>query len=243
MGKKTDRLYRDLAWLWPLWEDVKVYKRESQHFARLIKKHSRIKARSLLDMGCGGGKNDFYLKNHFVVTGIDKSHAMLANARKLNPECEFFRRDMRNFSLRRQFDAVFINDAIAYMTNRHDLLKAFQMAHKHLKAGGAMISYPDRCKERFKQNETTVWTTKRGEMDLTFIENNYDPDPKDETFETTFVYLIRKKGRLRIERDFHVCGLFGLHVWRRLLKQAGFELIEQNESFEDIPVFVCAKPG
>ncbi len=167
---------------------------------------------------------------------------MLTNAGKLNPECESFRRDMRNFNLGRQFDAVFINDAIVYMTSRQDLLKAFQMAHKHLKAGGAMISYPDRCKERFKQNDTTVWTAKRGEMDLTFIENNYDPDPKDETFETTFVYLIRNKGRLRIEQDFHVCGLFGLHVWRGLLKKAGFELIEQDEGLEDIPVFVCVKP-
>lgn len=240
---KSSRLYKDLAWLWPLWEDVKVYRQESQQFARLIKKHASIKVRSLLDIGCGGGKNDFYLKKHFAVTGIDKSSGMLANAKKLNPECQYLRRDMRNFKLRRQFDSVFINDAIIYMTNRTDLLKAFQMAHAHLKADGVMISYPDRCKERFKQNETTVWTTKRGDMDLTFIENNYDPDPKDETFETTFVYLIRKKGKLRVEQDFHLCGLFSLSMWRRLLKKTGFEVIEeQHEDSEDIPVFVCLKP-
>lgn len=240
---KSSRLYKDLAWLWPLWEDVKVYRRESEQFARLIRKHSRIKVHCLLDIGCGGGKNDFYLKKHFAVTGIDKSNAMLANAKKLNPECEYLRRDMRNFNLRRRFDSVFINDAIIYMTNRTDLLKAFQMAFKHLRAGGVMISYPDRCKERFKQNETTVWTAKRGDMDLTFIENNYDPDPKDETFETTFVYLIRKKGKLRVEQDFHQCGLFSVYMWRRLLKKTGFEVIEEkHEDSGDVPVFVCVKP-
>jgi len=244
MKKAKNRLYQDLAWLWPLWEDIEVYRQESELFARLIKKHAGIRVRTLLDMGCGGGKNAFHLKRHFDVTGIDKSHAMLANARKLNPECDFYRKDMRNFKLDRQFDSVYINDAIAYMKTQNELLKVFGMAYKHLRPGGVMVSYPDRCKERFKQNETTVWTTKHSDMDLTFIENDYDPDPKDQTYESTFVYLIRKKGRLKVEHDLHVCGLFGLDVWRRLLRRADFEVTEvENREVGDIPVFVCLKPA
>jgi hypothetical protein len=80
-------------------------------------------------------------------------------------------------------------------------------------------------------------------MDLTFIENDYDPDPKDRTYEAAFVYLIRKKGRLEVEYDLHVCGLFGLDVWRKLLRRAGFKVTEvENRKFGDIPVFVCLKP-
>jgi SAM-dependent methyltransferase len=244
MRKAKNRLYQDLAWLWPLWEDVEDYRSESELFARLIKKYAKIKARTLLDMGCGGGKNAFHLKRHFDVTGIDKSDAMLANARKLNPECDFRRRDMRNFDLKHQFDSVFINDAITYMKTKQELLKVFHMAYQHLTPGGVMISYPDRCKERFKQNETTVWTSRHDDVDLTFIENDYDPNPKDQTYESTFVYLIRKKGQLKVEHDFHVCGLFGLDVWRRLLGKAGFEITEvENREFGDVPVFVCLKPA
>jgi SAM-dependent methyltransferase len=243
MGRKSPRLYSDLAWLWPLWESVDVYQRESEIFARLIRKHGRIRVHTLLDVGCGGGKNAFHLKRHFKVTGIDKSNAMLANAKKLNPECDFHRKDMRNFNLDRQFDSVFINDAITYMKTERELRRVFGMAYKHLRPGGVMISYPDRCEERFNQNETTVWTSKRRGMDLTFVENNYDPNPKDQTYESTFVYLIRTKGKLRIEHDFHVCGLFALDVWRRLLGKAGFEVTEvKNREFGDIPVFVCLKP-
>ena len=243
MRKKTNRLYKDLAWLWPIWEDVEEYRAESELFTRLIKRHARIKVRSLLDIGCGGGKNVFHLKKHFKVTGIDKSKAMLANAKKQNPECEFYLGDMRNLNLKRQFDSVFINDAITYMTTKNDLLKVFRTAHKHLKPGGVMITYPDGCKEKFEQNETTIWKSETVDMDITFIENQYDPNPEDDTFETTLIYLIRRNGKLRIEHDFHVCGLFTLSVWRKSLKQAGFEIHEKKggEETEGLPVFACVK--
>lgn len=244
MKKPTHRLYKDLAWLWPLWEDVEVYRKESEFFAKLVKKYSKIKVRSLLDIGCGGGKNAFHLKRHFEVTGIDKSESMLSNAKKLNPECKFYLRNMRNFNLKRKFDSVFINDSITYMLTKEDLLKTFQSAYKHLKAGGVMITHPDECKEKFKQNRTTIWTSKKDNLDITFIENNYDPNPKDDTYETTMIFLIRENGKLKIEQDFHLMGLFTLNFWRKSLKKVGFEVNEEkgDKDFKELPVFVCVKP-
>jgi SAM-dependent methyltransferase len=244
MKKGANRLYRDLAWLWPIWENVEVYREESELFARLIKKRAKIKVRTLLDMGCGGGKNTFHLKRHFAVTGIDISKPMLANARKLNPECKFHLADIRDFDLKRQFDSVFINDATTYMTTQRDLLKVFKAAYKHLKQGGVMIVHPDECKERFKQNETTIWNAKTDDTDVTFIENQYDPNPRDGTYEKMLVYLIRKKGKLRIEQDLHLCGLFPLETWRRSLRTVGFTLSENrlSDDAKDIPVFCCVKP-
>ena len=245
MKKSVNRLYKDLAWLWPIWEDVEVYREESELFARLIRKHAKIKVRTLLDMGCGGSKNTFHLKRHFAVTGIDISKPMLANARKLNPECKFRSADMRDFDLKRQFDSVFLNNAIIYMTTKRDLLRVFRAAHRHLRPGGVMITYPDECKGRFEQNETTIWTAKTDDMDITFIENQYDPNPKDNTFEKSLVYLIRKKGKLRIEHDSHVCGLFELEAWRKLLVKAGFRFREKKAGVaaNDHPVFSCVKPN
>ena len=244
MKKGWNRLYDDLAWLWPIWEDVEEYRSESELFAKLINKYAKIKVRTLLDMGCGGGKNVFHLKRHFAVMGIDRSRAMLSNAKKQNPDCDFHLGDMRKFDLKRQFDSVFINDAITYMTTKKDLLMVFNTAHKHLRPGGVMITYPDECKEKFEQNETNIWTSEADDMNITFIENQYDPNPKDDTFETTFIYLIRKNGKLRIEYDFHLCGLFTLNTWKKSLKQAGFD-VHQEEGDEDtggLPVFACTKP-
>ena len=79
-------------------------------------------------------------------------------------------------------------------------------------------------------------------MDITFIENNYDPNPGDNTFESTFVFLIRKKGKLRIEHDFHTGGIFTLSTWKKLLKKAGFKIYEEKEQMTPgVPTFVCLK--
>lgn len=223
----NNRLYKDLSWLWPLWEKVEDYQPESVRFISLIKKHSP-KARTILDIACGGGKNDYWLKKRFAVTGVDLSPQMIAQAKKLNPGADYHVGDMRSFDLKKKFDAVFFNDGIIYMQNEKDLLKALKNARRHLKPGGVMALYVEDCKERFEQSKTSVWRSRSGGYDITYIENDHDPNPGDSTYEMAFVYLIRRGGKLRVEHDTHTAGLFTLAQWRRALKQAGFIVIEDR---------------
>ena len=69
------RMYDDLAWLWPLMgqPEEEDWIAESEQFVNAINKHSRIEARTLLSLGCGGGKNDYTLKKRFTITGVDIS--------------------------------------------------------------------------------------------------------------------------------------------------------------------------
>jgi SAM-dependent methyltransferase len=240
----TYRLYNDLAWIWPIWGSVEEYLEECELFARLFRERATGEVRTLLDVGCGGGKNAFHLKKDFKLTGIDISEAMLANAKRLNPDCEFLIGDMRTLDLGRQFDAVYLNDSIAYMMTEDDLLSAFRTARRHLRPGGAMVVIAEVTKETFRQNRTTVSISEAEDLEITVIENNYDPDPDDNTYETTFVYLLREDGKLTIEHDQHVVGIFSIDVWRRLLKDAGFEITEHTHrlSGEDYCAFSCLKP-
>ena len=97
-----------------------------------------------------------------------------------------------------------------------------------------MVVGPDDTTETFQQNRTRVTyasaTAKPDPIDVAFIENYYDPDPGDDTCEGTFVYLIRDGGKLRLETDHHVLGLFSLNVWRAALREAGFEVYEASWS-------------
>ena len=246
--ESTSRLYTDLAWLWPMWGDpADEYAHYCCHVTGLIERHARQPAGTLLDIGCGGGKNVFNLKRTFSVTGVDLSPTMLAQAKALNPESTFVHGDMRTFSLGRRFDAVLMDDAISYMTCLADFEAAFRTASAHLIPGGVLVATPDVTAETFRQNRTTATpatrTNTEAELDVVFVENVYDPDPADEHYEATILYLIRDHGRLRIETDYWRMGLFSLDTWRRVLREAGFEVHEgRYEADEDeYVVFACVK--
>jgi len=246
--EETNRLYTDLAWLWPIWGSPEEYADYCHHVVRLISEHAQISVRSLLNIGCGGGKNIFNLKKHYKVTGLDLSPQMLALAEELNPGCTFLQGDMRSFSLDRTFDAILVDDAISYMVTQAELRSVFATAWRHLNPGGVMIVGPDDTKETFIQNHTAATiaagTTKSGNVDVVFIENSFDPDPTDDHYEGTMVYLIRENGKLRVETDHHILGLFTLEVWRETLVDTGFTF-HQKKYVEDgkaYNTFACLKP-
>jgi SAM-dependent methyltransferase len=211
----------------------------------MIEQHARREVKTLLNLGCGGGKNAYNLKRHYRVTGLDLSPAMLANAQRLNPDCMFVQGDMRSFSLPERFDAIVIDDAVSYMTSREDLAALFRAAYRHLEPGGVMIVSPDRTKETFEQNESHVTRGNAAAegVDVVFIENNYDPDPTDDTFEALIVYLIREKGQLRVVEDLHTLGIFAADVWPTLLREAGYEVYEDFWRPESVTTHICVKPA
>ena len=75
---------------------------------------------------------------------------MLALSRTLNPECEHLEGDMRTLRLGREFDVVFIHDAISYLTTEEDLRAAIETAAAHVRPGGVVILTPDATTEIFK---------------------------------------------------------------------------------------------
>lgn len=246
--KNTSRLYTDLAWLWPRWGDATTeYAHYCEFVSRLVGRYARIPATTLLDIGCGGGKNVLNLKRKYEVTGLDLSPVMLAQAQALNPECEFVLGDMRSFRLGRTFDAILMDDAMSYVASPGDFEAALRTAADHLRPGGVMVVTPDVTVENFQQNRTTATPAMRtgapDEPDVVFVENVYDPDPDDGQYETTVLYLIREHGKLRVETDHWTMGLFPLATWRRVLREAGLEVHEEryDAGGEAYTVLACVK--
>ncbi|KAA0874145.1 class I SAM-dependent methyltransferase [Nitrincola tapanii] len=243
--KETCRLYSDLAWLWPLWgETSSEYADYSEQVTTLIHAYAQGEVATLLVIGCGGGKNVFNLKRTFQVTGLDLSPTMLAQAQELNPESTFILGDMRTFRLDACFDAVLMDDAIAHMNNRADFEAALERGYAHLNPGGVLVVTPDLTPESFEQNKITTYTVKRDDLDVVFIENIYDPDPLDDQYETTILYLIREQGVLRIETDHWSMGIFSLNAWRDVLQKVGFKVHEKiyRQDDQDYTLFACVKP-
>ena len=133
--EETPKLYRELAAWWPLLSAPEDYAQEAEDYRKLILEGSDGEARDVLELGSGGGNNASHLKAHFRLTLVDRSPQMLDVSRRLNPECEHVEGDMRSVRLGRTFDAVFVHDAIAYMTTEDDLRGVFATAFEHCHAG------------------------------------------------------------------------------------------------------------
>jgi SAM-dependent methyltransferase len=215
-------MYTALASWWPLLSAPEDYAEEAELYGRLFVEAVRPRPRTILELGSGGGNNASHLKRHFELTLVDRSPAMLAVSRALNPECEHITGDMRSVRLGRLFDAVFVHDAVCYMTAEADLRAAIATAYVHCRPGGAALFCPDFVAETFRPG-TDHGGHDGGQRGLRYLEWTWDPDPSDTSYLVDFAYLLRHEdGSVTAERDRHQFGLFSRAHWLRLLAEAGF---------------------
>ncbi len=229
------RLYADLAPWWPLLSSPEEYAEEAAFYRNILLETGIPAGSSLLELGSGGGNNASHLKQHFRMTLVDLSPGMLAVSQALNPELEHIQGDMRSVRLERQFDAVFIHDAIVYLTSEEDLLQALITAYTHCRPDGTALFHPDTTLENFKLS-----TDKGGhdgpERSMRYLEWTWDPDPADSTYQVDFAYLLREAdGSIRCEHDRHEFGLFSTETWLRLIAEAGFQAETRPFVHSEVP--------
>ena len=222
-SQDAPKLYSSLASWWPLLSAPADYAEEAAFHQRALVAACRRTPRTLLELGSGGGNNASHLKAQFQMVLVDRSPDMLAVSRELNPELEHVLADMRTLRLGREFDCVFVHDAIVYMTTEAELRQAIETAFTHCRPGGAAIFAPDHVRENFGPSTDHGGHDGEGRA-LRYLEWTWDPDPSDTTYVADYVYLLRSSdGSVRVEHDRHIEGLFARGDWLRLLTDAGFD--------------------
>jgi SAM-dependent methyltransferase len=217
------KLYDELAAWWPLMSPPEEYDEEAAFYRATLAVACRHPLRSVLELGSGGGNNASHLKRHFEMVLVEPAAGMRAISAALNPECQHVDGDMRTVRLGRQFDAVFVHDAVCYMTTETDLRQAIETAFVHCAPGGAAVFAPDALRETFQPS------TEHGGHDnathgLRWVGWTWDPDPSDSTYVVDYAYLLRTPDQaIQVEHDRHVEGLFARADWLRLLTDAGFD--------------------
>jgi trans-aconitate methyltransferase len=215
-------LYGELASWFHVLTPPEDYAAEAAIYLAALRSATRP-CETLLELGSGGGNNAVHLKAHLRLTLTDLSPAMLAESRRLNPECEHVEGDMRTLRLGRTFDAVLLHDAVMYLTTEDDLRRALVTAREHLRPGGAALLAPDHVRETFAP-ATEHGGSDRGGRALRYLEWVWDPDPGDTEYVADYVYALREAdGEVRVVHDRHVEGVFPRDTWRRLLREVGLE--------------------
>ena len=153
------RLYHELAAWWPLMSAPEEYAEEAAFYLEQLTAASTVPLREVLELGSGGGNNASHLKAHFGMTLVEPAAGMLEVSRALNPDCEHVQGDMRTVRLERQFDAVFVHDAVCYMTTEADLRLAIETASCIASPAAWSCSVPTTPARTFVRRPTTADTT------------------------------------------------------------------------------------
>jgi trans-aconitate methyltransferase len=222
MKPEEPKLYHHLAAWYHLVTSPANYAEEAEFARGLLAGSGAIPVSSVLELGSGGGNNAFHLKAHFRMTLTDLSSVMLDQSRRINPECEHILGDMRSIRLGRQFDAVFVHDAVCHLTVAEDLKACMATARDHCKPGGVAVFMPDAVREGFQSAVHHGGHDGDGRS-VRYLEWAFDSDPSDTQYTVDFAYMLREgNGPVRVEHDTLVMGLFSRVDWLSWLKSAGF---------------------
>jgi len=251
MADTLPLMYSDLADWFHLLSAPEDYAEEAAFYFRIMAEALGEMPRSVLELGSGGGNNASHYKewvDRVVLT--DLSDGMLALSRTIHPELEHVQGNMCTVRVDGQFDAVFVHDAVSYLTSLDDLKQAVITAFVHCRPGGVTLFAPDHVRENFADGTDHGGEDGADGRAMRFLEWTYDPDPNDQTYATDYVFVLHVPGQeVRAIQETHTCGLFSRADWMRLLAEVGFEAIrslplEHSEVPEGTAeVFVARRPA
>lgn len=219
------RLYGEFADWFHLLTRPQSYEEEARIFVEAIEKHARRPVETVLELGSGGGNNASHMKSRFTMTLTDLSPEMLEQSKTINPELEHTAGDMRTLRLDRTFDAVFVHDAVAYLTTEDDLEAAMRTAHEHLEADGLVLFVPDDTTESFRPFYSAGGYDGDGGRALRYLEWEHPANGTEA--EISFVYILRNGEQEQVVTDRHVVGVFPRATWLELLESTGFDAIAE----------------
>ncbi|GAC1328084.1 MAG: hypothetical protein NVSMB2_27390 [Chloroflexota bacterium] len=241
-------MYGELAEWYPLVTGPEDYDEEAGLYFGLLARATGRMPGSLLELGAGAGHIASHYKRQIdAVTLSDLSDTMLDLSRGLNPDCEHVQGDMRTLQLGREFDAVFIHDAIGYLTTLDDLRAALTTAFVHCRPGGLALITPDTVRETFRDNTDHGGRDAPDGRALRYLQWMFDPDPTDSTYCVEYTYVLHAPGAApRAIVDRHEQGLFSTTEWLATLAEVGFQAevhrLTHSEEPQPLSAFIGRRP-
>lgn len=131
----TNVLYRDPA----LYDAVQADSGTAETCLALIDRH-RPDAATLIDFGCGTGRDLETLAKRFECIGVDLQEHMVAHARRARPGLDIRTGDMRAYRLGHRVDAVTcLGNSLAYVHDNSAVQDVFATFAAHARPGAVLV--------------------------------------------------------------------------------------------------------
>ncbi len=163
---------------------------------------------TILDIGCAAGRDsNTFIKNGFVVTGIDYSNALIKRAQKNVPNATFLVQDIRNLDLpEKSFDGIWASASLLHvekkelpgvLKNLHSLLKTNGTLFMSLKEGsGETISPDDRydgAKKFFSYFSEAEAMRFAKDADFELIEHSVSPSRSEYNKSVQWIWIFARR--------------------------------------------------
>src|SRR5918993_4491716 len=129
------------------------------------------------------------MNDSFAMTLVEPADGMREISRNLNPECTHLPGDMRRVRLGQTFDAVFVHDAVMYMTTEDDLHAALQTVAAHLAPGGVAFVAPDATVETFSGATEHGGGEDESGRRARYLQWTLSSEPGETLYETHYAFL------------------------------------------------------
>ncbi len=231
--RRTEPFGERYASYYDLFYDDKPYATEVGFLEWAFRRFAKRPVRSVLEIGCGTGGHALVLaRRGFVVTGIDRSPAMVGRARAkaagLSGSATFRLADAARFHARARFDAAIAMFAVvSYLTRDRDLLSVFGNVRRHLFGGAPFVfDYWHAPAVRATRPSVRVLVKRDDGLDVLRVAiPSLDLRRRRNT--TTYLVAVRRNGRVvETFTEDHTVRFFAPRELNRLLRAAGFRVIK-----------------
>ncbi|MCX6024265.1 MAG: class I SAM-dependent methyltransferase [Chloroflexi bacterium] len=204
----------------------------------LLARH-RAAPRRMLDLACGTGAAAVaFARLGYEVVGVDRSDAMLAQARQLADglPVTLVRQDMRELALDVSVDAAFcLFDSLNYLLETGDLVRTFHGVREALAPGGLFL-FDMNTRAGLAQRWAESHRVQFDRDDLFLAAHTaYDPETHLATDTLTGFVLDGESGLYRRFREVHVERGYGLAEIDAALAESGLEVVERQGLAPDAP--------
>ena len=180
-------------------------------------------ARTILDVACGTGEHDRFLKRDYSIDGIDLNSTLLEIARAKNPESTYTVGDMRNFDLGRTYDSIIcLFSAIGSMKTAEDLASTLRSFRRHLLSAGLALVEPWLSPDHWKPGAVQLLTARDERHTLCRMAQGGWASSRVSTL--NFHYLVGSVKGMEHFTETEQLGLFTYDEIKQAFEAAGFQV-------------------